>query len=83
VKKGDATAQQYGELYATLEKGAERAQSEAMIVGAPEGAIGLAAYSYEIAGETGEGDRNLFRALGGLALLAAAGGVVFLRRRLA
>ncbi|HSV40994.1 MAG TPA: hypothetical protein VLI04_19695 [Nocardioidaceae bacterium] len=83
VKKGDATAQQYGELYATLEKGAERAQTEAMIVGAPEGAIGLAAYSYEIAGETGEGGRNLVRVLGGLALLAAAGGVVFLRRRLA
>jgi len=83
VKKGDATARQYGELYATLEKGAERAQDEKMIVGAPDGAIGLAAYSYEIAGEDGEGGRNLTRTLGGLALLAMAGGVVFLRRRLA
>ncbi|HET7690440.1 MAG TPA: hypothetical protein VFK41_08680 [Nocardioidaceae bacterium] len=82
VEKGDATARQYGELYATLEKGAERAQTEKMIVGAPEDAIGLAAYSYEIAGEDGEGGRNLTRTLGGLVLLAMAGGVVFLRRRL-
>ena len=80
--KGDATAQQYGELYATLEQGAERAQAESMVVGAPDQGTGLAAYSFEIAGETGEDSRNVSRAIGAGLLLAAAAGVVLLRRRL-
>ena len=82
AEKGDATAQQYGELYATLEQGAERARGESMVVGAPDEGIGLAAYSFEIAGETGEGGRNLNRTIGAGVLLAAAAGVALLRRRL-
>ena len=81
VAAGEATAQNYGEMYAVLEAGAERAQSEKMVYGAPEGASGLAAYSYEIKGEDGEGSRNLARGLGGAAVLAAGAGAFALRRR--
>jgi putative membrane protein len=81
VEAGEATAQEYGEMYATLEAGAERAQTDNMVVGAPEDAIGLSAYSYEIKGEDGEGGRNTVRALAGLAVLAAGAGVFALRRR--
>lgn len=82
VEAGEATAQNYGELYAVIEAGAERAQAEKMVFGAPEGAFGLAAYSYEIKGEDGEGGRNLTRGLGGLALLGAGAAAFGLRRRL-
>lgn len=82
VEAGESTAQTYGELYAVIEAGAERAQGEKMVFGAPEGAIGLAAYSYEIKGEDGEGSRNLARGVGGLALLGLAGGAFAFRRRL-
>ncbi|HEX5770529.1 MAG TPA: hypothetical protein VFY11_06150, partial [Nocardioidaceae bacterium] len=81
VEAGESTAQNYGEMYATIEAGAERAQTEKMVYGAPEGAIGLAAYSYEIKGEDGEGTRNVTRGLGGLAVLAAGAGAFALRRR--
>ena len=69
-------------MYATLEAGAERATEEKMVVGAPEGAVGLAAYTFEIAGEDGEGSRNLTRGVAALGLLAAAGGTLLIRRRL-
>ena len=82
VEAGEATAQNYGELYAVIEAGSERAQAEKMVFGAPEGAIGLAAYSYELKGEDGEGGRNLTRGLGGLALLGAGAAAFGLRRRL-
>ncbi len=81
VDAGQATAQNYGEMYAVIEAGAERADAEKMVYGAPEGAIGLAAYSYEIKGEDGEGGRNAARGLGGLAVLAAGVGAFALRRR--
>ncbi len=81
VEAGQATAIDYGEMYAVLEAGAERAQAEKMVVGAPEDAIGLAAYSYEIQGEDGEGGRNVSRGLVGLTLLGAGAGVFALRRR--
>ena len=81
VEAGESTAQNYGELYAVIEAGAERADAEKMVYGAPEGAIGLAAYSYEIQGEDGEGGRNAARGLGGLAVLAAGAGALALRRR--
>ena len=45
-------------------------------------AVGLAAYTFEIQGEDGEGSRNLTRAVAALGLLAAAGGTLLLRRRL-
>lgn len=81
VEAGESTAQNYGEMYATIAAGAERAQTEKMVFGAPEGAVGMAAYSYEIKGEDGEGSRNVARGLGGLAVLAAGAGAFALRRR--
>ncbi|MBY9073636.1 hypothetical protein K1X13_02260 [Nocardioides sp. WL0053] len=82
VDAGESTAQNYGEMYATIAAGAERAQAEKMAYGAPEGAMGLTAYSYEIKGEDGEGGRNLARGVGGLAVLAAGAGAFAFRRRL-
>lgn len=81
VEAGVDTAQNYGEMYATLTAGAERAQTEKMAYGAPEGAFGLTAYSYVIKGENGEGGRNLARGLAGLGLLGAGAGAFALRRR--
>lgn len=82
VDAGEATAQEYGAMYAALEAGAERARESKMVVGAPEGALGLAAYSFEIQGEDGEGGRNVARGIAGLAIMAAGAGVFALRRRL-
>ena len=81
VEAGLSTAQEYGLMYAMLEAGGERADSSKMVAGAPEDAIGLAAYSYEIKGEDGEGGRNLTRGLAGLALLGAGAAAFALRRR--
>ena len=82
VKAGKDTAQNYGELYATISAGAQRADNEKMAYGAPAGAQGLTAYSFIIQGEDGEGGRNLARGLTGLGLLAAGAGAFGLRRRL-
>lgn len=82
VEAGEDTAQNYGELYATIEAGSERAQTENMAYGAPEGAMGLTAYSFVIQGENGEGGRNLTRGVAGLAILGAGAGAFALRRRL-
>ncbi len=82
VEAGEDTAQDYGQLYATIAAGAERADAEKMAYGAPEGATGLTAYSFVVEGETGESGRNWARGLAGLALLGAAGGALVLRRRL-
>ena len=81
VAAGEQTTQEYGELYATIAAGAERAQTEKMAYGAPEGAMGLTAYSFVIQGEDGEGGRNLARGLLGLGVLAAGVGVLAARRR--
>ena len=81
VEAGEDTAQNYGELYATIEAGAERADAEKMAYGAPEGAVGLTAYSFVIEGEDGETGRNLARGLSGLVLLGAGAGAFALRRR--
>ncbi|HET7195638.1 MAG TPA: hypothetical protein VFI99_11685, partial [Nocardioides sp.] len=40
VEAGKDTTQTYGQMYATMEAGAERAQTEDMAYGAPEGAAG-------------------------------------------
>ncbi len=82
VAKGKKTAQSYGELAAVMAAGAKRADAEKMVEGAPADAMGLAAYSYEIGGEDGEGSHNLERGLGALMLLAAAGGTLLVRRRM-
>ena len=83
VKAGESTAQNYGEMYAVIEAGAKRAEGEDMVFGAPEGAMGLAAYSYVIKGENGESGRNWTRGLAGLVLLGAGAGAFALRRRTA
>ncbi|HET8615260.1 MAG TPA: hypothetical protein VFL94_07020 [Actinomycetales bacterium] len=82
VEAGKSTAADYGEKYALIVAGAERAKSEGMAYGAPAGATGVTAYSLELAGMDGEGSRNLGRGLGALAVLGigtAAAGLV--RRR--
>ncbi len=81
AEAGVDTAQTYGELGAIMVAGAERAQAEDMAYGAPEGALGLTAYSYVIQGEDGESTRNWARGLAGLALLGLGGGAFALRRR--
>jgi putative membrane protein len=80
--KGAETAVNYGELYGTLQAGSDRAEAESMAFGAPEGAAGLTAYTFVIKGEDGETGRNWMRAVAGLGLLAAGGGVLAYRRRL-
>ena len=81
VEAGEDTAQNYGQMYATISAGAERADAEKMAYGAPEGALGLTAYSFVIQGEEGDTGRNLARGLSGLALLGAGAGAFVLRRR--
>ncbi len=81
IEAGSATAENYGELYASMKAGAKRATVEDMAVGAPADAVGLTAYSFVIQGEDGEGDRNLSRGLGGLTLLGLGSGLFALRRR--
>lgn len=82
VEAGEDTAQNYGELYATIVAGAERADASKMAYGAPEGAQALMAYSFVIEGENGEGGRNVARGLTGLALLGAGAGAFAFRRNL-
>ncbi len=83
IKAGEDTAQTYGEQYATFEAGALRASTQDMAFGAPQGALGLTAYSYVIQGTSGETGRNWTRGLAGLALLGAGAGAFAFRRRLA
>ena len=80
VEAGEDTAQNYGELYATIVAGAERADASKMAYGAPEGAQALMAYSFVIEGENGEGGRNVARGLAGLALLGMGAGAFAFRR---
>ena len=82
VEAGKATAADYGEKYALIEVGAQRAKAEGMAYGAPQGAAGATAYSFELAGVDGEGGANLGRAAGAAAVFGLAGATVLLRRRL-
>ncbi len=79
--KGKETASDFGEKYALIEVGAHRAKAESMAYGAPTGAEGATAYSFEIAGVDGQGGANAGRAAGAAAAFGLAGGAVFLRRR--
>ena len=81
VEAGKATAADYGEKYALIEVGARRAKAEGMAYGAPEGAAGATAYSYELAGVDGEGSANAGRAAAAAGVFGLAGGSVLLRRR--
>ena len=81
VAAGKATAADYGEKYALIEVGAQRAKAEGMAYGAPTGAMGATAYSYELAGVDGQGSANLGRAAAAAGVFGLAGGAVLLRRR--
>jgi putative membrane protein len=83
VEAGKGTAADYGEKYALIVAGAERAKSEGMAYGAPEGATGVTAYSLELAGMNGESGRNVGRGLGALVVLGlGTGAAALVRRRL-
>ena len=60
-KAGADTATSYGEMYAVIAAGSERAHTSAMAFGAPEGAAGLTAYAFKVKGADGEGGRNVVR----------------------
>jgi putative membrane protein len=81
VKAGQDTAQQYGKLYAVLAAGAERANTEGMVYGAPHGAMGLMAYDFEINGSDGQSSRNVVRLLSAVVLGGLGLGAFALRRR--
>ncbi|NYG08356.1 putative membrane protein [Phycicoccus badiiscoriae] len=81
IEAGKSTAADYGQKYALIEAGAKRAQAEGMAYGAPPGATGQTAYSYELAGADGEGGRNLGRGFGAAAVFGLAGAAAVLRRR--
>jgi X-X-X-Leu-X-X-Gly heptad repeat protein len=78
---GDELSQATGTSLAMVRAANERAVNEAMPVGAPEDAIGTAAYSITIAGAAGEGNQNLLRAIIAVALLGLVAGLVALARR--
>lgn len=81
IGKGEDTAKSYGEMYASLVAGAERADTDDMAYGAPAGAEGLTAYSFVLQGEDGAGGRNLGRGLLAGGVAALAGGGLLIRRR--
>ncbi len=80
-KKGADTALDFGRRYGMLAAAANRAKTEAMPYGAPDGAASATAYSLKLAGATGEGGRSWIRLLAGLALFAVAIGATGLIRR--
>ncbi|GAB3445725.1 hypothetical protein GCM10027517_27060 [Phycicoccus ginsengisoli] len=81
IEAGKSTAADYGQKYALIEAGAQRAKAEGMAYGAPAGAAGQTAYSFELAAADGEGGRNLGRGLGAAVVFALAAGAAMLRRR--
>ncbi len=83
IKAGESTAQDYGQMYAVMQAGAERAHTHSMAFGAPKGAQGLTAYSFTMKGDDGEGGRNWTRGVAALAVLGLGAGAFALRRRLA
>jgi putative membrane protein len=82
IEAGNATAQDYGKMYAVIGAAGDRADSEKMAYGAPENAQGLTAYTFELVGNDGEGGRNTTRGLLALGLLGLGLGAFALRRRL-
>ena len=82
VDTGAATAADYGVRYAVLEAGAERAATESMAYGGPEGATSVTAYSLEIAGVDGSGSASVTRGAAAAALFGiGAAAAAFVRRR--
>jgi len=81
VVSGQGTAEDFGVKYAVLSAGAERAQTEGMAYGAPEGAAGSTAYSIEIAGADGTGASSVGRLILAVVLFAGGIGLATLARR--
>lgn len=81
VVSGQSTAEDFGVKYAVLSAGAERAQTEGMAYGAPEGATGATAYSIEIAGVDGTGASSVGRLILAIVLFAGGIGLATLARR--
>ena len=81
VDTGAATAADYGVKYAVIEAGAERAATEAMAYGGPEGSVAVTAYSLDIAGVDGSGASSFSRGLIAAALFAVGGLAATLWRR--
>ncbi|KQR16737.1 hypothetical protein [Cellulomonas sp. Leaf334] len=81
VVSGQGTAEDFGVKYAVLSAGAERAQTEGMAYGAPEGATGATAYSIEIAGVDGTGASSVGRLILAIVLFAGGIGLATLARR--
>ncbi|KQY24547.1 hypothetical protein ASD16_03180 [Cellulomonas sp. Root485] len=81
VVSGQGTAEDFGVKYAVLSAGAERAQTEGMAYGAPDGAVGSTAYSIEIAGVDGTGASSVGRLILAIVLFAGGIGLATLARR--
>ncbi|GEL97606.1 hypothetical protein [Cellulomonas terrae] len=81
VVSGQGTAEDFGVKYAVLSAGAERAQTEGMAYGAPDGATGATAYSIEIAGVDGTGASSVGRLILAIVLFAGGIGLATLARR--
>lgn len=80
-ENGQATSLDFGTRYAALEVGSQRALTESMAVGAPEGASGFTAYSYDLAGAENGGGSGAAKGFGGLALIGAAAAAGLVRRK--
>jgi putative membrane protein len=81
TSSGAATALDFGRRYALLAASADRAKTEGMPFGAPEGAAGATAYSLKLAGDTGAGGRSFGQLVAALAAFALAIGATGLVRR--
>ena len=74
VEAGNETTVEFGTNYAIIDAMAEKTKDGGLPYGAPEGATGSAAYSFELAAATNEGSKNLTR--GALALVALGVGAL-------
>jgi putative membrane protein len=72
VAAGNDTTLDFGERHAVLNAMAEKTKDGGLPFGAPEGATGSAAYSFELAAASHDSSHNLTR--GALAIIALAGG---------
>ncbi|MDM7855754.1 hypothetical protein [Cellulomonas alba] len=81
VASGEETAASFGTQYAVLQANAQRAATEGMAYGAPEGAAGATAYSIEIAGADGAGSKALGLGAAGVVLFGLGAGIATLVRR--
>ncbi|MBO0922155.1 hypothetical protein J1G42_15125 [Cellulomonas sp. zg-ZUI222] len=68
VETGAATAADYGIKYAVIQAGADRAATESMAYGGPEGAASVTAYSIDIAAADGAGASSIGRGVAAAAL---------------